>query len=143
MVRASVCAREAMMAAIMDTHAVAWYILNSRQLSHRARRIFQQTEEAGNQIGSPTIVITKAIYQAELGQFPTELLHQLRRHLREATFLAEVPLSQTIAFRTQDVSRIEVPELADRIIAATALELGLPLISRDGKIRASRVRTAW
>jgi predicted nucleic acid-binding protein len=33
--------------------------------------------------------------------------------------------------------------MPDRIIAATALSLGLPLVTRDGKIRASNVITIW
>jgi PIN domain nuclease of toxin-antitoxin system len=41
------------------------------------------------------------------------------------------------------VSRSEVPDLPDRIIAATAVHLGVPAISRDGKIRTSSVDTIW
>jgi predicted nucleic acid-binding protein len=33
--------------------------------------------------------------------------------------------------------------MPDRIIAATALHLGLPLISRDRKIQLSSVPTIW
>ena len=33
--------------------------------------------------------------------------------------------------------------MPDRIIAATALHLGLPLISRDRKIQLSSVNTIW
>ena len=33
--------------------------------------------------------------------------------------------------------------LPDRIIAATSVHLGLPLISRDSKIAASKVNTIW
>jgi PIN domain nuclease of toxin-antitoxin system len=41
------------------------------------------------------------------------------------------------------VSRDEVPDLPDRIVAATAAALRVPLISRDGKIRASQIQTIW
>ena len=41
------------------------------------------------------------------------------------------------------VHRDEVPDVPDRIIAATALALGVPLFSRDRKIRASQVQTIW
>jgi PIN domain nuclease of toxin-antitoxin system len=33
--------------------------------------------------------------------------------------------------------------MPDRIIAATAMHLGLPLISRDSKIQVSNVHTIW
>jgi predicted nucleic acid-binding protein len=41
------------------------------------------------------------------------------------------------------VSRADVPDMPDRVVAATALYLGVPVISRDGKIRASNVQTIW
>ncbi|MGL5078370.1 MAG: PIN domain-containing protein, partial [Waterburya sp.] len=41
------------------------------------------------------------------------------------------------------IPRDNVPDLPDRIIAATAVHLGLPLISRDSKITASKVNTIW
>ena len=41
------------------------------------------------------------------------------------------------------VSRSQVPDLPDRVVYATALALGVPLVSRDGKIRASQIRTIW
>ena len=43
----------------------------------------------------------------------------------------------------QALRRQDVPDMPDRIIAATALHLGVPLISRDGKIKASAVPTIW
>ena len=41
------------------------------------------------------------------------------------------------------VARAQVPDLPDRIIAATALHLGIPIISRDRKIQASGLTTVW
>jgi predicted nucleic acid-binding protein len=41
------------------------------------------------------------------------------------------------------ITRGEVPDMPDRIIAATAVHLGVPLISRDRKIQASSVQTIW
>ena len=53
------------------------------------------------------------------------------------------PLDRTVADALQLVSRLEVPDLQDRIVAATAVALRAPLISRDRKIRASQVHTLW
>jgi len=41
------------------------------------------------------------------------------------------------------VSRDEVPDMPDRIGGATALHLGVPVISRDSKIRVSSLATIW
>jgi predicted nucleic acid-binding protein len=39
------------------------------------------------------------------------------------------------------VNAAQIPDMPDRIIAATAVHLNVPLISRDGKIRVSGVNT--
>ena len=41
------------------------------------------------------------------------------------------------------IPREAVPDLPDRVIAATALPLGIPLVTRDGKIQASGIQTVW
>lgn len=41
------------------------------------------------------------------------------------------------------VARSEVPDMPDRIVAATAVYLKVPIISRDGRIRASSLQTIW
>ena len=53
------------------------------------------------------------------------------------------PLDLAVADALARVSRDAVPDMPDRIIAATALALDLPLITRDGRIRSSNVRTIW
>jgi predicted nucleic acid-binding protein len=57
--------------------------------------------------------------------------------------LIEVPLNRRIVQTLARVDRLQVPDLPDRIIAATALHLGVPLVSRDARIRASGVATVW
>jgi predicted nucleic acid-binding protein len=41
------------------------------------------------------------------------------------------------------VPREQVPDMPDRIVAATAIYFGVPVISRDGRIRSSDVQTIW
>jgi predicted nucleic acid-binding protein len=59
----------------------------------------------------------------------------------EPTVLGELPFDRHIAEAMRRVDRSQVPDLPDRIIAATALYQRVPLISRDRKIRLSGVST--
>ena len=52
-------------------------------------------------------------------------------------------LSISIARALSKVDVQQIPDMPDRIVAATALQLNVPLISRDGKIRLSTIQTIW
>lgn len=43
----------------------------------------------------------------------------------------------------RQVPRADIADLPDRIVAATAVYFSVPVISRDGRIRASNVQTVW
>jgi predicted nucleic acid-binding protein len=52
-----------------------------------------------------------------------------------------VPIDRAVVDALGQVHREEVPDMPDRIIAATALSLGVNLLRRDRKIRASSTQT--
>jgi predicted nucleic acid-binding protein len=52
-------------------------------------------------------------------------------------------LTPEVAEAVAEVPRSAVPDMPDRIIAATALHLGLPLVSRDRLIQLSGIETIW
>jgi predicted nucleic acid-binding protein len=41
------------------------------------------------------------------------------------------------------VSRTDVPDMPDRIVAATAMYFNVPVISRDARIRSANLHTVW
>lgn len=41
------------------------------------------------------------------------------------------------------IPRSIVPDLPDRIVAATALHLGVPLITRDRRVQSAGIATIW
>ncbi len=68
----------------------------------------------------------------------------LRKALNDPDFvLEEAPFTGEIVETMRHVPRAGIPDMPDRIVAATALYFGVPVISRDGRIRASNVRTVW
>ncbi|MGD9893419.1 MAG: PIN domain-containing protein [Dehalococcoidia bacterium] len=60
----------------------------------------------------------------------------------DSAFL-EIALDRSIVRAIERIGRDDIPDMLDRIIAATALYLGVPLISRDRRIRASNVEMVW
>lgn len=57
--------------------------------------------------------------------------------------LIEIPFDRVVADTMRKIERSQVPDFPDRIVAATALSLGVPLVSRDRKIQTSIVITLW
>jgi hypothetical protein len=55
----------------------------------------------------------------------------------------EAPFTAEVAEALIEVPREEVPDMPDRIVAATAIYLRVPALSRDGRIRTSSIQTIW
>jgi PIN domain nuclease of toxin-antitoxin system len=133
-----------MTGAVADTHALIWYLLDSPRLSAAALAQFESCRTAGIRVGVSSISIVEIIYLVEKGRIPSTTLPLLEEGLSEQQTLLEIiPLSHTIALAVQHVSREQVPDLPDRIIAATAMHLGVPLITRDRRIVLSSIETVW
>lgn len=132
------------MYAIADTHALIWYLLNDARLSAAARSAFATAPQKRLSIGVPTTSIVEIVYLVEKKRIPADALADLQRYLNQRRSLIRViPLSTKVALAVQQIERNHVPELADRIIAATALDYKLPLITRDHKIQAAGLATIW
>lgn len=80
----------------------------------------------------------------EKGRIPTDSKTQLETELRANTNnLVLIDLTLDVVDAMAGVSRSEVPDMPDRIIAGTALYMGLPLISRDRQLQLSQINTIW
>ena len=133
-----------MFGAVADTHAVIWYLLDSPRLSKQAAAEFERCQANGMLVGVSSMTIIEIVYLIEKNRIPELTLDLLKERLQQLGAPLEiVPITHDIASAVQLVSRDQVPDLPDRVIAATAVRLGVPLISRDGKIRVSDVETIW
>ena len=84
------------------------------------------------------------VYLVEKARIPANALKDLQNAIADPkAVLKHVPLDEDVAMKMTEVPRQDVPDLPDRVIAATALLRGVPVLSRDGRIRSSSVRTIW
>src|SRR5438067_13924074 len=132
------------MALAVDTHALIWYLLRSTKLSPAAWAALRSTASEGEPIYVPSISLVEIRYLVERNRFPETTLERAEWAVEnEATVLTLVPLTLGVTRAMAQVPRLAVPEMPDRIIAATALALGVPLVTRDLRIRASPVQVLW
>ena len=133
-----------MIAAIADTHATVWYLFDDPRLSRSAREAFQQAVVSGDKVGVSAISLAEIVYLCEKGRIPANSLEGTLALIHDPErVLTAVPLDYRIVEEMKRIPRGDVPDLPDRIIAATGLRLGVPVISRDAKIRAANLRTIW
>lgn len=129
---------------VLDTHALVWYLKKDARLSKLAEAAVDDALAGGFPVHVPSIFIVELVYLVNKGRIPPEVAVAVDRVLDTPKFGFRVaPLDRETARAVRMVSRTDVPDLPDRVIASTALSLELPLVSRDGKIRVSAVRTIW
>lgn len=127
---------------LADTHALLWYLFDEERLSFAGRAALDGAIEAGFPILVSAISLIEVVYLEEkhrIGAGATERIRQACE--TEEPSLEIVPVDARIAYGIREIARANVPDMPDRVIAATAVALGVALVTRDGKIRASGVRT--
>ena len=129
----------------IDTHAAVWYFAKSPQLSATARNAVNNAIANGFVIILPTISIVEIVYLIEKGRLVPQTLTSLMQALKlpKSSFVSQ-DLTEDVAQTLAQIPRSTVPEMPDRIIAATALHLNLSLVTKDHKIRAlQNINTIW
>ncbi|HEY9231320.1 MAG TPA: type II toxin-antitoxin system VapC family toxin [Blastocatellia bacterium] len=129
---------------VADTHAIVWYFVEPVRLSANARALIEQTALAGEAIYVSAISIIEICYLVDKGRLSAMVLQRVVNALRDANAAVEIiPVDLDVALALPRIARADVPDMPDRIIAATALHLNVPLISRDRQIRATGIHTIW
>jgi len=123
---------------VTDTQCLLWYLTNDRRLPRVAQRVFQTVDRGYAQVLVPSIVLIEAIFLAQRRRMAETTLSELMLLSEDpGASLCVVPLDMAVVRAAKDFGPAAVPELPDRIIAATARALGVPLLTTDPAIAAS------
>lgn len=133
-----------MIALLLDTHALIWLLHGDSRLSANARQAIDSVTELRSQLAISAISLIETAYLEEKARIPAGTLAAVLSLLDtpEPT-LVEIPVGRQIVAALLGIPRDQVPDMPDRVIAATALHLSVPLVSRDRKIQTSQVETLW
>ena len=125
---------------VLDTHALFWYLINSTKLSELGRQVFQKAFA-----GEATLILSPIVL--------LELYGVARKVAAPFDFATELALFEQPPFRIEPITLADlrlfdqlssIPELHDRLIAATAFRLNAPILTRDSLINAcADVTCVW
>jgi len=130
--------------AVTDTHALIWYLEDSPRLGAAANQIFDECDRGEIVIYIPTVCLVEIVYLQERGRISPDLRTQLDAELLTGTSgLVIFDLTVEVVNALAMIPPASVPDMPDRIIAATALHLNLPLITRDSRMPLTGLNLIW
>jgi len=133
-----------MIAAIADTHTAIWYLFSDPRLGRAASAFIDATIAKGDHIGLSAISLAEMVYLIEKGRIQAHALDDVLAAIADPTaVLQQVPLDDRMVVKMREVSRQDIPDLPDRIIAASAQFYAVPRLTRDARIRSSTIKTIW
>ena len=129
---------------MLDTHIIIWDALQPQKLSPKARKMIDQANEMGK------------IFIADISLWEIAMLMAKKRLVIDATYAEFISLIRAANHYVFERITPEITDLsvslnsginldpADRLICATSIVRGTPLVTSDSNLRASKlVKTIW
>jgi PIN domain nuclease of toxin-antitoxin system len=128
----------------LDTHIIIWDALQPEKLTSKARKMIDQANESGE------------IFIADISLWEIAMLMHKKRLVVDTTYTEFIRLIRAANHYVFESITPEIADLsvalesginldpADRLICATSIVRGAPLITADSNLQASKiVKTIW
>lgn len=118
---------------VTDIQALVKFMMGQKVINEQCHQAFLDADRGENIIIIPAVVLMEVLYLFEKNRIKIDLI-QTEDLLKSKNYQFE-PLSMEILRTAIEVK--DIPGLHDRLIAATARYLGIPIITNDPVIRKS------
>lgn len=129
---------------VLDTHTWIWFISKPEVLSKRAKKaVSAAVEEKSVLISSISVWEVALLVKKKRLTLSLDVTDWIAKS-EGLPFIQFIEISNSIAVKSVNLPQPLHPDPADRIIIATALSAGVPLVTKDKKLlNYPHVKTIW
>jgi PIN domain nuclease of toxin-antitoxin system len=121
---------------LLDTHIALWLNNGDARLGRATQQMIETTWKAGGRIFLSAISVWEIAVLVDKGFIELDLpVEEWVERFLDRPGLEAVPLDHATAARAYRLHHLEHRDPADRLLIASAIGLGCPLVTHDDRIR--------
>lgn len=129
---------------LIDTHTLVWYLTDQKRLSPKVLNLIKDEIKNGEVLYSSISVWDVCILVKKKKLNLTKDVFEWTNNLKFLNNFRSVPIDNEIAQKSVLLEGFRNSDPADRIVIATALSLGCPIVTKDQKIHSYKmVKSVW